>query len=86
MNAPPLTIVVPVFNEAGRTYDLMDHLEPLRCDVVVVDGGSTDGTYQMLIARTGSRLRIIQSGRGRALQMNAGASAANTPLLLFLHA
>lgn len=86
MDPNPLTIVVPVLNEAKRTSDLVDHLNALNCDVVIVDGGSTDGTYETLSAGAGSRIRVLQATQGRARQMNAGAAGAGTPFLLFLHA
>jgi len=61
-------------------------LAPLRAagaEVVVVDGGSRDGTAG---AAHGGADRVIESDRGRARQMNAGAAAARGGVLLFLHA
>src|SRR5207253_5750705 len=53
-------------------------------EVVVVDGGSEDGSLAM--ARPGVD-RLIVAPCGRARQMNAGAAAAaHAPVLLFLHA
>jgi rSAM/selenodomain-associated transferase 2 len=51
--------------------------------VLVVDGGSQDGT-----AAVAARLNctLLAAPRGRALQQNAGASAAKGDVLLFLHA
>jgi len=51
-----------------------------------VDGGSSDGTYQQFQALAGTRVRVVQSEPGRARQMNYGATLAETPNLLFLHA
>lgn len=54
------------------------------CDeVIVADGGSTDGTIEIC---QGCRCRVITSEPGRGTQMNAGARAATSDLLLFLHA
>ncbi len=52
-------------------------------DVVVVDGGSDDGGYDLL---THSELTCISAPRGRASQMNAGAGAGRGDVILFLHA
>jgi rSAM/selenodomain-associated transferase 2 len=81
-----LAIVIPVLNEAPRIAALLDALAPLRAQgvsVVVVDGGSSDGT---LAACAGRADAVLQVPRGRARQMNAGARALGSGALLFLHA
>ena len=52
-------------------------------EVIVVDGGSWDGTVQ--IAQS-SGVEVLSSPAGRACQMNLGAKAATGNILLFLHA
>ena len=52
-------------------------------EVVVVDGGSTDSTKEIA---TGLECVLTTSPRGRALQLNHGATAASGDVLLFLHA
>ncbi|MFN2350147.1 MAG: glycosyltransferase, partial [Thioalkalivibrio sp.] len=83
---PWLTVVIPVLDEAGVIDELLGHLAPMRtrgCEVILVDGGSQDGTPQ----RAGGGVdRIINSERGRARQMNAGAAVARGQALWFLHA
>ena len=81
-----LSIVIPALNESSVIADLLASLAPLRArgvEVVVVDGGSADGTVEA--AGPGAD-RVIVAPRGRARQMNAGAAAARAPVLLFLHA
>lgn len=81
-----LSIIIPVLNEAGGLPGLLDHLAPLRAcgaEVIVVDGGSGDGSQQIAL-RAGAQ--VICTERGRARQMNAGASTAHGEVLLFLHA
>jgi rSAM/selenodomain-associated transferase 2 len=51
--------------------------------VIVVDGGSIDGTPELA---AGLCDRLLSAPRGRALQMNAGARAAQGDVLVFLHA
>jgi len=54
-------------------------------DIIVVDGGSDDGTPG--IVKSYPAIRLVESGeRGRAVQMNAGAAAASGDVLVFLHA
>jgi len=81
-----LSIIVPVLDEAVGLGATLHELQPLRAaghEVVVVDGGSTDGTAEL--ARPLAD-RVLVALRGRAAQMNAGADAASGDVLLFLHA
>ena len=81
-----LSIVIPALDEAASIREALAALEPLRgrgAEVIVVDGGSRDGTIER--ARPLADL-VITAPRGRGSQMNAGAAAANNDVLLFLHA
>jgi rSAM/selenodomain-associated transferase 2 len=84
--AERLTVVVPALNEAAGIACCLEALAPLRArghEVIVVDGGSTDGTAGLAAPLAD---RVIAAPRGRAAQMNAGAAAAHGDALLFLHA
>ncbi|MGB1949852.1 MAG: TIGR04283 family arsenosugar biosynthesis glycosyltransferase [Marinobacter sp.] len=81
-----LSVIIPVWQEAATIVATLQTLAPLRAvghQVIVVDGGSTDGTPQLA---DGLCDRVVTSARGRALQMNAGAQVATGDILLFLHA
>jgi len=81
-----LTIVVPVLDEAAIIVDALQALAPLRArgaEVIVVDGGSSDGTPR-LAQRFAER--VIVAPRGRGAPMNAGAALGTGDALLFLHA
>jgi rSAM/selenodomain-associated transferase 2 len=83
---PRISIIVPVLDEAERIAAALAALAPLRAQgvqLVVVDGGSRDGTPQRC---KGAADAVITAPRGRARQMNAGARAATGDVLLFLHA
>lgn len=82
----PLSIVVPVLNEATHLPEALRALQPLRAQgaqLVVVDGGSSDGSPALA---TPLADRVLMAPRGRATQMNAGAAACTSARLLFLHA
>ncbi|MGE0488144.1 MAG: TIGR04283 family arsenosugar biosynthesis glycosyltransferase [Vulcanimicrobiota bacterium] len=79
-----LSIVVPVLDESSTLEQLLEHLEGLAGvhEVIVVDGGSKDGTPELALGRA----RLLASAPGRGQQMNAGAAEAAGDVLLFLHA
>jgi rSAM/selenodomain-associated transferase 2 len=82
---PRLSIVIPVLNEAAAIVDGLDALSPIRgggVEVIVVDGGSTDGTLERVGERA-DRCLAVQPGRAR--QQNAGAAVARGEVILFLH-
>jgi len=81
-----LSIIVPTLNEAIGIREALEALAPLRVrghEVIVVDGGSDDGTPQIAAALCD---RLLWAPRGRAVQMNAGARVASGEALVFLHA
>lgn len=81
-----LSIVIPVLDEARHVAILLPELVTAcpGAEVVVVDGGSADGSPALAARIAG--VRVVTSDRGRARQMNAGAAAASGDALLFLHA
>jgi rSAM/selenodomain-associated transferase 2 len=77
--------VVPVLDEAAGIRAALDALAPLRAaghEVIVVDGGSADGTPELARPLCD---RLLTAPRGRARQMNAGAREASGDVLVFLH-
>jgi hypothetical protein len=85
--APPrISIVMPVVDEAARIERQLGAVVGRGGwhEVVVVDGGSADGTAEL--ARKVEGVRVIASARGRGAQLNRGAAAATGEVLLFLHA
>jgi rSAM/selenodomain-associated transferase 2 len=81
-----LSVVVPALNEAAGIAAALDALAGLRAaghEVLVIDGGSDDGTPDLAAPRAD---RVAAAPRGRASQMNAGARLASGDVLLFLHA
>lgn len=81
---PTVSIVVPVFNEAPRITACLLRLcrDFPETELIVVDGGSTDGTAQL--AR--HHATVLDCARGRGRQLNAGAAAACGQVLWFIHA
>ena len=80
-----ISVVIPVLNESqtiglslSRLLEEIEHHE-----IVVVDGGSTDKTMDIVGAFPS--VKRVLSSRGRASQMNRGAEAAQGDILLFIH-
>lgn len=81
-----LSLVLPVRDEAALIRVQLDRLQGYRAaghEIIVVDGGSTDGTAELT---EGLVDRCEVGAAGRSLQMNQGAAQARGDVLLFLHA
>lgn len=86
-----ISIITPVLNEEGTLPGYLSHIDGLAGDfeVIVVDGGSSDGTFRDATAAASTlrhRFSLLSSPKGRGVQMNAGAEQAAGSILLFLHA
>ncbi len=89
-----ISIVIPVLNEASSIEKLLQHLvenvTPKNlAEITVVDGGSTDGTQQLIKnfeVKPEIGIQLISSEKGRGKQLNAGAKNATGSILYFLHA
>jgi rSAM/selenodomain-associated transferase 2 len=85
-SAVQLSVIIPTLNEAAalpRLLAQLDRQQGIEMQLIVADGGSSDGTPD-IAATHGTDL--VRSDRGRGRQMNAGVRAARAEHLLFLHA
>ena len=80
-----VSIVIPTLNEAaaiGQTLEAVTRLAGV-CEIIVADGGSSDATVE-IAAKHGAR--VLESPKGRGIQLHAGAAASTGKALWFLHA
>lgn len=84
-----ISIVIPVYNEAELIQQQISLLKQRISkqnyieEIIVVDGGSKDKTLEIAASIEG--IKLIQSEKGRAKQMNAGARISTLGILYFLH-
>ena len=79
-----LSVIIPTLNEQENLpAAIASARAPAVREIIVVDGGSSDGTTRIAAERAD---RVLHAPRGRAAQMNAGAAVARGRVLLFLHA
>ncbi len=78
-----ISVIVPIYNEEKTIRPLLTALGRLRdrCEIILVDGGSTDRTLEYI----GEDFRLLHSEKGRARQMNLGAEESTGDILFFLH-
>lgn len=91
-----LSLVIPVYNEVESLPELYRELSEVAAqhgyvlDLVFVDDGSTDGSWEVIeqLARDDTRVRGIRFRRnfGKAAALNAGFDAAHGEIVLTLDA
>lgn len=84
-----ISIVIPILNEVETISNLLNHLiknstKENISEIIIVDGGSTDGS-QDKVSKFKNTI-LLNSQKGRAKQMNLGAKHATGTILYFLHA
>jgi rSAM/selenodomain-associated transferase 2 len=83
-----ISIIIPTLNEEENIGNLVDYLEKNKnasvLEIIVADGGSTDNTMRMAQAAGATSVKAPQ--KGRAIQMNYGASMAGGDIIYFIHA
>jgi glycosyltransferase involved in cell wall biosynthesis len=80
----PVTVVIPTFNEVASIGTVLREIPAEYAgDLVVADGGSTDGTQQ---AARAAGATVIDAGRGygRACALGAAAAVSSSTVIVFL--
>lgn len=83
-----ISIIIPIFNEVDAIHRLLLHIEntiskTIDYEIIVVDGGSNDGSLKEI--QNHQKILLVHSEKGRGKQLNAGAKVTSGSLLYFLH-
>ena len=83
-----ISIIIPTYNEASSIGKLIAYLQLNDADkiaeIIISDAGSSDET--LAIAKQSEAIALLSPQKGRAAQMNYGASKASGNILYFVHA
>lgn len=83
-----ISIIIPTLNEEKYIGQLiaylLQHSGQAVSEIIIADGGSSDNT--LAIAKSTGVKVVEVPGKGRAIQMNFGASVASGNILYFIHA
>lgn len=83
-----ISIIIPTYNEAENILRLIHHLKQYGnntiAEIIVTDGGSNDNT--VALALSAGAIAKVSPQKGRAAQMNFGASIATGTFFYFVHA
>lgn len=87
---PPITIIIPTLNERRHIRDCLDSLYAQDYDniieILVIDGGSTDGTRD-IVASEGGKVRLVENPRmTAAAAMNIGIAECTTDFFVRIDA
>ncbi|WP_084676946.1 glycosyltransferase family 2 protein [Massilia niastensis] len=88
LNTPTFSIVTCTWNSAATLADTLDSVRYQTCqefEHIFVDGGSTDGTLEMIAAYPGNKRVLRDVGGGISRAMNQGIEAARGEVIAHLH-
>lgn len=83
-----ISIIIPAYREKDKIGKLVQYLKKFGkeavAEIIVSDGGSDDGTLDE--AKKAEAIGVRSPAKGRAIQMNYGASIATGDIFYFVHA
>ena len=83
MSILPVSAIIPTLNAAAGLPATLEALRGQVAEIIIADGGSSDGTVELSEAAGAC---VLMGGRGRGPQLRAAGEAATQPWLLAMHA
>jgi glycosyltransferase involved in cell wall biosynthesis len=85
-SSPSVTVVIPTLNEARNVLHVLAALPATVDEVVLVDGGSVDGTVEVALEARPDLTLVRQARRGKGNALSAGFAAARGQYIIFIDA
>jgi len=83
---PTVSVVIPALNEAANLPHVLAEIPEWVCEVILVDGASTDGTAEIARRVMPSVKLVEQPGRGKGDALAAGFALAQGEVIVMLDA
>ncbi len=81
-----VSLIIPTLDEADGVREILPRIPSLVTEVIVVDGGSTDGTLDVVREVLPQALILDQPGRGKGNALKIGAALAQGEIIVMMDA
>ncbi|WP_461865230.1 glycosyltransferase family 2 protein [Thermococcus sp.] len=85
LNGYRITVIIPAYNEAGRIGNVLSKIPDFVDEVIVVDDGSTDNTYEVAKSYGVNAIRL-ERNQGKGAAMRAGIEKSEGDIIVFMDA
>lgn len=84
--APMVSLVIPALNEASGLAEILPRVPERVDEIIVVDGGSSDGTPETILRERPDAVLVRQEGRGKGSALKQGLELSRGDILITMDA